>query len=71
MLNGPDLDIISNLLSLNKIKIVASGGVRNLNDIINLKNMGVHSVIIGKAIYTGTLNLSDAIELVGDQSGSL
>ena len=71
MLKGPDLDVISNLLSLNKIKVIASGGVRNLNDIISLKNMDVHAVIVGKAIYTGTLNLSDAIELVGDKSGSL
>ena len=71
MLKGPDLDVISNLLSLNKIKVIASGGVRNLNDIISLKNMDVHAVIVGKAIYTGTLNLSDAIKLVGDKSGSL
>ena len=61
MLKGPDLDVISNLLSLNKIKVIASGGVRNLNDIISLKNMDVHAVIVGKAIYTGTLNLSDVI----------
>ncbi|MGI6092559.1 MAG: 1-(5-phosphoribosyl)-5-[(5-phosphoribosylamino)methylideneamino]imidazole-4-carboxamide isomerase [Negativicutes bacterium] len=46
------------------IKVIASGGVSCLDDIYAVKaaaNDGVEGVIVGKAIYTGSLNLTEAI----------
>jgi len=45
------------------IEVIASGGVRNIDDIRNLKNVGVSGVIVGKALYTGDLDLKEAIEV--------
>jgi phosphoribosylformimino-5-aminoimidazole carboxamide ribotide isomerase len=48
------------------IPVIASGGVSNINDIksiIGLKKDGVTGIIIGKALYSGSVNLREAIEL--------
>lgn len=59
-LEGPDLDTLSHACTLNGAKIMASGGTSNLLDIIRLRVIGCSSVILGKAIYDGKLNLSRA-----------
>ena len=43
--------------------IIASGGVAVLKDIINLAELDVYGAICGKAIYTGSLDLKQAIEV--------
>ena len=45
------------------LNVIASGGIRRLEDIERLKIMGVSGVIIGKALYTGDINLRDALKL--------
>lgn len=49
------------------IPVIASGGVRDLTDMKAVKQAagdGIEGVIVGKAIYTGTLQLADAIRLL-------
>ncbi len=46
-----------------KCKIIASGGVHTIEDIGICKNMGLYGTICGKSIYTGSLDLQQAIEL--------
>ena len=41
--------------------VIASGGVSSIQDIKNLKNAGVSGAIIGKALYTGNIDLKEAI----------
>lgn len=45
------------------INIVASGGVSSLDDVIALKEMDLYGAIIGKAYYTGAIDLKEAIEV--------
>ena len=45
------------------IQLIASGGVSSLEDIAALKAMGLHGAIIGKAYYTGAINLEQAVEV--------
>lgn len=45
-----------------KLSIIASGGVSSLEDITALKALGVSGAIIGKAYYTGAIDLKEAIE---------
>ncbi|MCK5218010.1 1-(5-phosphoribosyl)-5-[(5-phosphoribosylamino)methylideneamino]imidazole-4-carboxamide isomerase [bacterium] len=64
MLSGPNFKSIKAIASNINIPIIASGGVSSLKDIRHLKNLekyGVNGMIIGKALYTGALDLKEAI----------
>ena len=45
------------------MNIIASGGVSSMEDVKRLAAMDIHGAIIGKAYYTGAVNLRDAIEV--------
>jgi len=60
MLAGPNFALYKKLMKrYPKLKLIASGGVSSMEDIENLKYIGVHGVIIGKAIYEGRLSLAE------------
>lgn len=66
MLSGPNLSNIKKLLDLVKIKLIASGGISSLEDIINLKGfepLGLEGAVVGRALYTGDISLKKAIAL--------
>ena len=46
-----------------KIQLIASGGVSSLEDVKALKEMDLHGAIIGKAYYTGAIDLKKALEV--------
>ena len=56
MLSGPNLLAMSEMVKKVNIDVIASGGVA-LKDIRQLKEAGVAGVIVGKAIYTGDVDL--------------
>ncbi len=60
-LEGPNYAQLSQLSNSVSCNIIASGGVRNLGHINGLANLRLYGAICGKAIYSGTLNLSSAI----------
>jgi len=65
MLTGPNMIETERMARETGVRITASGGVSSLDDIRALKRLeplGVDSVITGKAIYEGKLNLGEAIE---------
>jgi len=64
MLAGPNLKAMEEMARSVGIEVIASGGVGSLQDIINLKSTGVAGVIVGKALYTGDINLVQAVSLV-------
>ena len=45
-----------------KMQIVASGGVSSMEDVRKLRELDIYGAIIGKAYYTGAIDLGDAIE---------
>jgi len=66
LLQGPNIEATRTLAEAISIPVIASGGVSSLADITNLmavEGSGVTGVITGKAIYTGALNLAEAIAL--------
>ncbi len=63
MLSGVNAEAFAELQKISGAQIVASGGVKNLEDIRALKAAKISGVIVGKAIYTGALDLKSAIEL--------
>lgn len=62
-LEGANLDMIKQLQKKIKINIIASGGVRDIDDIKNLKKLNVYGVITGKAIYSKNLDIIEAIKI--------
>jgi phosphoribosylformimino-5-aminoimidazole carboxamide ribotide isomerase len=66
MLQGPNLEATRALAEAAGIPVIASGGVSSLKDIENLlaiEKYGVTGVITGKAIYSGALNLREAVNV--------
>jgi phosphoribosylformimino-5-aminoimidazole carboxamide ribotide isomerase len=67
MLTGPNIEATKALAESLRIPVIASGGVHTMKDIENLMAVrcnGVTGVITGKAIYSGSLNLREAIQYV-------
>lgn len=64
-LMGSNIEMLKELQKEVNIKITASGGVRDIHDIKKLKEINIYGVIIGKALYSGNINLKKAIEVVG------
>ena len=62
-LAGPNLEQLSALSKAVSCDITASGGVHNIEDIKNLKDMNLYGAIAGRSLYDGTLNLREAVEL--------
>lgn len=66
MLSGPNIEATRDLAKALHIPVIASGGVHTMKDIENLltvRHAGVTGVITGKAIYSGSLDLKEAIKL--------
>ena len=61
MLLGPNLKAMEEMVKAVGIDIIASGGVSTVEDVKALKNIGVAGAIIGKALYTGDIDLTEAI----------
>jgi phosphoribosylformimino-5-aminoimidazole carboxamide ribotide isomerase len=62
MLSGPNVDRTKQLVEAVGVPIVAAGGVTTVGDIKTLKAVGVSGAIIGRAIYEGSITLSDALK---------
>jgi phosphoribosylformimino-5-aminoimidazole carboxamide ribotide isomerase len=64
MLTGPNTILYERLLqSYPGMKLVASGGVSSVEDLIGLKKIGVAGAIVGKAIYEGKVSLADLVNI--------
>ena len=62
-MKGTNLALYKELSEKYSLDIVASGGVSTIDDIKALREMNLYGAIIGKAYYTGAINLKDAIEV--------
>jgi phosphoribosylformimino-5-aminoimidazole carboxamide ribotide isomerase len=56
-LSGPDIVTLSCANTLSGAKIIASGGVSSIEDVIRVRSIGCSSVILGKALYEGKVNI--------------
>lgn len=65
MLSGPNVELLRDVAAATDAKIVASGGISTLEDILELaqyENEGIDSAIVGKALYEGTVDLRAALQ---------
>ena len=62
-MKGTNLELYRELSGNLNLQITASGGVSSLEDVISLRRMDLYGAIIGKAYYTGDIDLKKAIEV--------
>jgi phosphoribosylformimino-5-aminoimidazole carboxamide ribotide isomerase len=63
MMAGPNFERTKAIADAVNVPVIASGGINTIEDIRKLKELGgIDSAIVGRALYEGTLNLSDAIK---------
>lgn len=68
-MSGPNMEALRELANSIEIPVIASGGVSSLTDLLSLlalEPIGVTGAIVGKAIYTGDVNLREAVQAVGN-----
>jgi phosphoribosylformimino-5-aminoimidazole carboxamide ribotide isomerase len=73
-LKGPNLDAIRDITKSTNLKMIASGGISTIKDIRALKEMeslGVEGVIVGKALYAGTMDLQEALAIAREEKACI
>jgi phosphoribosylformimino-5-aminoimidazole carboxamide ribotide isomerase len=58
-LKGPNLDALKEMIEKTDMYVVASGGIKDMEDIREVKETGAYGVITGKAIYEGKIHLKE------------
>lgn len=67
-LNGPNLELLEQVLSRTSKPVIASGGIAELSDLealVGLRQNGLAGAILGKALYVGRFSLVQALQVVG------
>ncbi len=62
-LSGPNLEAIASLKKETTLPIIASGGVASLEHLKELAKLGVEGAIVGRALYTGAVDLKEAVRI--------
>lgn len=73
MMQGPNIEATKALAEAISIPVIASGGVSSLKDIEDLmaiESSGIAGAITGKAVYTGAINLAEAVALTKQGRGN-
>lgn len=68
MMQGPNIEGIVSMAATSGKTVIASGGVTSLDDLMRLSahsGSGVGGAIVGKALYTGNINLAEALRTLG------
>jgi phosphoribosylformimino-5-aminoimidazole carboxamide ribotide isomerase len=64
-LTEPNFAAISELCEVVRVPVIAAGGIASVNHLKMLSKLGVEGAVIGKALYTGDINLKQALDEVG------
>ena len=59
MAGGPDLGTIERICASTKLKVLGSGGIRNARDVEEMGRVGAYGVVLGRALYQGTIKLAE------------
>jgi len=68
MLTEPDFDGLSALSAATKMNVIASGGISSVAQLARLATLGMEGAIVGRALYTGEVNLPKALAAVREAS---
>ena len=62
VLKGPNIEELKEIQRMISCPLIASGGVSSMNDLLSLARLGIEGAIVGKALYTGDIDLAAAIQ---------
>lgn len=62
-MRGTNRELYKHISDTYKLNVIASGGVSSLDDVSALSDIGLFGAIIGKAYYTGAIDLEEAIRI--------
>lgn len=62
MLSGPNLDGTASLIEQTGMRIIASGGISCVEDLVGCAHIGAYGAITGQAVYTGAIDLKQALK---------
>jgi len=62
VLKGPNIEELKEIQRLISCSLIASGGVSSMDDLLSLARLGIEGAIVGKALYTGHIDLVSAIQ---------
>jgi phosphoribosylformimino-5-aminoimidazole carboxamide ribotide isomerase len=62
LLEGPNLELLRSLVALGRGRIIASGGVSSIDDVIAVQAAGCAGAIVGRALYEGRIDLAALVE---------
>lgn len=68
MMAGTNRELYRDLYDRFSLNIIASGGVSSIEDVSVLSHMGLYGAIVGKAIYTGAIDLAEAIAVTKEKA---
>jgi phosphoribosylformimino-5-aminoimidazole carboxamide ribotide isomerase len=63
MLSGPNIPLTREMIARTGLDIIASGGIGSIEDVAAVKKTGAAGVIIGKALYSGRVDIAEALTL--------
>ena len=69
-MQGTNRGLYRTLQSELSVNIVASGGVSSMEDVSALAETGIYGAIIGKAYYTGAIDLAEAVRIAAGRASS-
>lgn len=69
-LSEPNYESYQALLAAGKPAIIASGGVRDIAQLQRLAALGVEGTVVGKALYSGTIDLAEALTVLAHHEGA-
>jgi phosphoribosylformimino-5-aminoimidazole carboxamide ribotide isomerase len=60
----PDFAAVAEILDNTTCRILIAGGISSIGDLIKLKELGVDGAVLGQAIYTGAVDLTEAVSAI-------
>ena len=64
-LTGPDYDLMRSLVAIAGNGVIAAGGIASISHLTKLASIGVGGAVIGRALYTGDIDLAEAVSAIG------
>jgi phosphoribosylformimino-5-aminoimidazole carboxamide ribotide isomerase len=62
LLCGPDLDLLDSVVQATSTPVIASGGIRSVEDLLAVRDVGCSGAIVGRALYDGSIDLPTALD---------
>jgi len=69
-LTEPGYNAIAEMIANSGLPVIAAGGISAISHLRKLKELGAEGAILGKALYTGNINLSEALAVERDNKGA-